>query len=173
MRKKPLIILALLWAGTTGLQAQTCNLSIKATTPTAQFSINGDGTVTDSKTGLMWKQCVEGKEGVDCATDTLSSFTWDQALQQPEILNASGGFASHTDWRLPNIKELSSILEMGCYQPAVNLTLFPGDPGSYVWSGSPYAGDAYGAWGVYFYGGDVDDFGRGDYYAVRLVRSGQ
>ncbi|MCP4235257.1 MAG: DUF1566 domain-containing protein, partial [Aestuariibacter sp.] len=37
-----------------------CQVDIPASTPDSQLQDNGDGTVTDNKTGLMWKQCSEG-----------------------------------------------------------------------------------------------------------------
>lgn len=98
---------------------------------------NSDGTITDTKTGLMWKKCMEGFTGNSCDTGAAAAFTWQTALQQPGVVNSGGGFAGQTDWRLPNIKELTSIVEEQCYDPAINLTRFPNTPSSVVWSGSP------------------------------------
>ena len=168
--------------------AQTCNSQIAETTPAYRFEIHGNGTVTDKQTGLMWKQCHEGQSGNDCATGDAISFPWDEALQTPETLNASGGYAGHTDWRLPNIKELLSIVEEACYGPAINLSVFPGLSGwkeSKVWSGSPfsdYSGyPAGGVWRVYFNSGRTNGYGElprpGPHSPsnspVRLVRNGE
>ncbi|MCW5200383.1 DUF1566 domain-containing protein [Desulfobulbus sp. F4] len=135
---------------------------------------NGDGTVTDSKTGLMWKKCLEEISGGNCENGSAAgSFTWQQALQQPGTVNASGGFASYTDWRLPNIRELRSLVEEQCYHPAINLNHFPNTPGSDVWSGSPDAADPGYAWYVIFDYGSSYLNRRDDTNAVRLVRGGQ
>lgn len=40
---------------------QTCNSNIPESTPTSRFTDNGNGTVTDTKTGIMWKRCAEGQ----------------------------------------------------------------------------------------------------------------
>lgn len=153
---------------------QTCKPAIPASTPTGQFVDHGDGTVTDIHTGLMWKQCLEGLSGSGCATGTLLTFTWQGALQQPGVVNGGGGFSGHADWRLPNIKELRSIVEEQCMFPAINLTLFPNDLGSYVWSSSPYAYVSDGAWDVNFDDGSAFfNYGRGGNRAVRLVRGGE
>ena len=62
--------------------AQVCNTAIPATTPTASFVDNSDGTVTDQTTGLMWKRCPEGQSwsGSAC-TGAAGSMTWQSALQ--------------------------------------------------------------------------------------------
>ncbi|MCI5189735.1 MAG: DUF1566 domain-containing protein [Candidatus Electrothrix sp. AS4_5] len=147
--------------------------SIPASTPDSQLVDNVDGTITDLRTRLMWKKCLEGVSGNLCDTGSPGSFTWQQALQQPGVINNAGGFAGHTDWRLPNIRELISIVEEQCKAPAINLDRFPNTPSSSVWSGSPNVGSSDGAWYVYFdYGGSVYD-GRDGSSAVRLVRGGQ
>jgi hypothetical protein len=154
--------------------AQTCKPdSIPASTPDSQLVDNGDGTVTDSKTSLTWKKCVEGLSGDDCGSGSAGSFTWQQALQQPNIVNNSSGFAGHTDWRLPNINELVSIVEEQCSNPAINLNRFPNTPSSVVWSGSPYANYSDYAWYVAFFNGVSYGGSRGFNLAVRLVRGGQ
>ncbi len=60
------------------------------------FVDNGDGTVTDRATGLTWMK-----------TDSGKAMNWSQALKYAENLN----FAGHSDWRLPNAKELQSIVD--------------------------------------------------------------
>ncbi len=144
--------------------------SIPASTPDSQLIDNGD-TVTDSKTGLMWKKCVEGLSGTHCENGSADSFTWQQALQQPRTVNNAGGFADYTDWRLPNINELISIVEEQCSDPAINLSRFPNTPSSVVWSGSPVAVSDY-AWSVGFGSGSSDFSIRDTSISVRLVRGG-
>ena len=154
-------------------KAQTCQTgSLLANTPDAQFTIGNNGTVTDNKTGLMWKRCSEGQawDGSTC-TGSAAIYTWQAALQQGQ----PSGFAGFTDWRVPNIKELRSIVELQCVDPSVNLNIFPATPFEVFWSSSTYAessGNAW-AWVIYF------DYGYGNVgiknsgYHVRLVRSGQ
>jgi len=60
------------------------------------FHANGDGTVTDRATGLMWQQADSGR-----------GMNWEQALAYATSLNLAG----HSDWRLPNAKELQSIMD--------------------------------------------------------------
>jgi hypothetical protein len=147
-----------------------CNGTVPATTPDSRFSDNGDGTVTDIKTGLVWKRCSEGQnwDGATC-TGTATTMNWQGALQA----GATSTFAAKNDWRLPNSKELGSIVERQCVNPSINSIIFPNTPSPYFWSGSPYAGDSNFAWYVYFYYG-YDSYGdRSGYGDVRLVRGGQ
>ncbi|XOF32559.1 MAG: DUF1566 domain-containing protein [Candidatus Electrothrix sp. YB6] len=168
------LILCCMFSAATVYAAQVCKTdSIPASTPDSQLIDNGNGTVTDSKTGLMWKRCLEGVKGDNCKDGTPSLLTWQQALKQPGTVNTGGGFAGHTDWRLPEIKELRSLIEGQCFGPAINLNRFPNTPSSNVWSGSSSAHLSGYAWSVGFAYGHFDIFTRTSRFAVRLVRGGQ
>jgi len=146
--------------------AQICNDNMQASTPDNRFTLNGDSTVTDNQTGLIWKRCSEGQSGTDCSSGMAKLFTWQQALQQAQIQGDG--------WRLPNIKELASIVELRCYIPAINLSIFPNTPGSSFWSSSPLSYSPYYAWYMSFSGGGANHNRR--HYNngfVRLVRGGQ
>ncbi len=151
--------------------AQTCksNSEIPASTPTSLFTDHGNGTVTDTQTGLMWAKCAQGLSGSECAAGSLIEYDWQAALN----LANSSTLASHHDWRLPNINELSSIVEGQCFSPTINLSVFPNTPSSAFWSASPYAYGSDYAWSVYFHDGHSDYDYRGNSLYVRLVRSGQ
>lgn len=149
--------------------AQPCNDAIIASAPDSRYQDNGDSTVTDLATGLIWKQCAEGLSGPDCTTGSAQTFTWQAALQHAE----AAVFADSSLWRLPNKKELFSLRERRCYNPAINTTFFPNTPSSYFWSSSPSANNSYYAWGVYFYYGSVYDYYKDSQRSVRLVRGGQ
>jgi len=140
-------------------------------TPTADFTVHGDGTVTHTPTGLMWKQCNEGLSGTSCATGTASYMTWDAALAAARNSN----FAGYTDWRLPNKQELDSVVDRSCHSPLINDQVFPGTIEDWTWTSTTVAAYPAYAW--------VVDFRRilsadavnksGGIGAVRLVRGGQ
>lgn len=153
---------------------QTCNGGL-ATTPTTNFQDNLDGTVTDLKTKLIWKKCTEGQiwqSNNTCKyeTDITPMFTWKEALEMANKVNYSGGFASATNWRIPNVKELSSIIENTCYAPAINLNVFPVSLAGIYWSATPYINANDYAWSVSFTYGENRMSYKHNYYLIRLVR---
>jgi hypothetical protein len=154
------------------LAAQVCKYdSIVATAPASRFTDNGNGTVTDQATGLQWKRCSEGQTWSDrSCTGTASTPTWQQALQRAD----TASYAGRDDWRLPNINELKSIVEEACYDPTIDLAVFPATPSSGYWSSSPYADHTYpSAWSLSFNYGN-DEYGyNGNAFQVRLVRGGR
>jgi hypothetical protein len=169
------VLLAALSAGfqvhaDTSCTAGNANATAVAETPTSAFTDNNDGTVTHNLTGLMWNRCAEGQTwGGSTCTGSATALTWAEALAQAR----DSSFAGHTDWRLPNIKELESIVESCGFSPSINTTLFPTTPVSVFWSGSSYVPNPPSAWGVYFFNGDTGaGYKTNDYY-VRLVRGGQ
>jgi len=172
MQRMSRAILFMLLLGSSHAAVAACVASITASTPTSQFTDHGNGTVTDNKTGLMWKQCSEGLSGVNCATGAVAIYTWQGALQAAQTLNAGVGFAGFTDWRVPNIKELDSIVEEQCTLPAINSVIFPATANTWYWSASPYAGNATGARVVVFSNGGGNTGSKSFNLSVRLVRGG-
>jgi len=171
-----LAVLALSAAVSVPMQATAgCNPFVAMTTPDEAFSINNNGTVTHNETGLMWKVCAEGQtwNNDGTCTGSASEMTWQQALQQPQTVNTSGGYAGYADWRLPNIKELSSIAEMACFGPALNSTIFDSAPPQPFWSSSPISQLTNQSWVVHFDRGNVTEQMRTGSWHLRLVRNVQ
>jgi hypothetical protein len=124
-----------------------------------------DDTVTDNCTGLMWQR--DTADVNDDGQSTDQDFVpWCDALAYCENLS----FAGHDDWRLPNVRELQSIVDYGLVVPSIDPVF--GALSSGYWSSTSSAGNPGGAWLVYFEGGldilDGKDFSR----YVRAVRSG-
>lgn len=163
--------------GGQAMATQICQTaSITASTPDIRFTVNANGTVTDLKTGLMWKQCSEGLSGTNCATGTATTYTWKGALLQAQSVNTGGGFAGFNDWRVPNINELSSIVEIQCNTPAINATIFPAAISSIIskyWSSSPDVNSGTNAGYVEFINGTDGTYSKSGIFYVRLVRGGQ
>jgi hypothetical protein len=150
--------------------AQTCNPAIRPSAPDSRYVVNAaQGTVLDRQTGLTWKRCVEGQSGAGCDAGSPTVLTWGAALRQA----AASDVAGFKDWRVPNRKELESLVEVACYGPAINATVFPNDLSIVVWASSPFTIDEGQAWVVYFDYGSSSYRHRRNYGAVRLVRGGQ
>jgi hypothetical protein len=160
----------------TSADAQVCDSNIRETTPTSRFVVNvQQGTVLDKSSGLMWKQCAEGMSGHSCTTSTgaYPYLGWSEALTQAQAANST--HAGYKDWRLPNIKELESLVEEKCHFPSINLTVFPNTaPTDWYWSSTPDATNAGYTWVIHFdYGYSGSDNRMGNFGIVRLVRGGQ
>ena len=123
-----------------------------------RFVDNDNGTVTDNCTGLMWQQ--------EAADDDPRD--WRQALDYCENLE----FAGHDDWRLPNVRELQSIVDYGRSDPAID-PVFGAFSSDYFSSTSGHSATHF-AWAVGFDGGHVHFRGKrsDDVSFVRAVRSG-
>ena len=119
--------------------------------------INGDGTVTATSTGLMWQQA------------TSSVKNWKSALSYCEDLDLAG----YSDWRLPIIKALQSIVDYSRSDPAIGTAYFPDTLSSGYWSSTTTANNTSCAWRIHFYyGADYYNY-KSDGRYVRAVRGGQ
>ena len=88
--------------------------------------------------------------------------------------NSGNGLCGFTDWRVPDIEELRSIVDYSRTNPSIDINYFPNTRSDWYWSASPNAYNSDLAWQLYFiYGYDYGDSYRYDNYHVRLVRSGQ
>lgn len=162
--------------------------SIMSTTACAQpyvISTNG-AEVTDQKTGLIWRRCIEGMSwnGTACINSTTvctntsavtpATFTHPEALQCAALASSFG-----TPWRLPNIKELNSIADKTVPSIRIDATIFSNTPLPNFWSASPNARDTTFAWayrfnnqdlGIFTFGEGALIFNRSASLYVRLVR---
>lgn len=137
----------------------------------AHLVMNGDGTVTDTTTGLMWQQCDMGQtwNGVSNVCDgTALQYDWQNALAQSENLTLAG----YSDWRLPNRSELLSLENYLLTGPDVNAVYFPGSSMSFYWSSTTSTSDSFSAWPVYFGYGISFYSDKSVSYYVRSVRAG-
>ena len=79
--------------------------------PNPRFTVSGD-CVTDNLTGLMWAKNANLPNGTR---------TWQGALDYVASMNSGSGLCGYHDWRLPNRKELLSLIDYSQYNPALPL----------------------------------------------------
>ncbi|MDQ7830795.1 MAG: DUF1566 domain-containing protein [Desulfovibrionaceae bacterium] len=129
--------------------------------PESRYVDNGDGTVTDKSTGLVWE-----KGG------SASGMSWEAALAWCEDAT-TGGYA---DWRPPNKRELEILVDTSRNYPAIDPAFT--ETGKVYWSGTTYdpvgfQGLHNSAWRVNFSDGQSRDYGKSVSYYARCVRGGQ
>ena len=146
-------------------QRQRCNDSKVATTPTSDFVINSNGTAVHKKTGLMWKRCIEGLGGSRCQGEPKKIF-WDDMVREYKAPR----FAGMSDWRVPTVDELKSIIEKKCRGPALNLEVFPDGSKLSNWTSSEVEGRNK-VWQMYITSGVAIKATKAVASALRLVRT--
>jgi len=108
--------------------------------PAQDLVDNGDGTILDKRTSLVWEKCALGQSGTNCATGTATNYNEPNGLTacQSEVLAGKS-------WRLPNNTEMLSIFDpTQIASPYVNATYFPTPSVSiYRTSTTVFANDAY------------------------------
>jgi hypothetical protein len=124
----------------------------------ADFS-RSNGIVTDNTTGLQWQDDYSDN------SDTIKQAKWTDAIDYCENLILGG----HSDWRLPNKKELLSIVDYGQYNPPIN-AVFTKTTSNDYWSSTTPAYYTDYAWVVSFYKGRTSYYGKSNSYYVRCVR---
>jgi hypothetical protein len=141
---------------------------------------NGDGTVTDTRTGLTWEKLSDDGS----IHDRHDTYDRSNLTAKTAFLNAYG-FAGYTDWRLPTIHELQTLVNYATYTPAITAYAFNWGctPGCTVytcscmsnsyrtWSSTVVESDPTRSWTVDFYWGDIK---RSEYNnnSIRAVRGG-
>jgi hypothetical protein len=168
---------ALLLCSHSGIAAdspQSCDVSLyPLSTPTTRFEDNGDGTVTDKESKLMWMRCAVGQTWAKgSCTGAPAALTWQAALEAAKTINKRGNFF-FSDWRLPQVPELAGIAERQCKNPRINLTVFPDTPSVAFWTATsrPSAGVEAFAFVLGFGADGVKYASKEETHDVRLVRT--
>lgn len=149
--------------------------------PSPRFTDNGDGTVKDNLTGLIWLK----------NANAFTTRSWNGAITECNTLNTGEhgltDGSAEGDWRLPSIRELHSLVDYGRYSPALCNTAGTGQwsegnpftgvaPTGYYWSGTTHPISTIFndyAYYVYMHGGDVGWDVKASLYYVWPVRGGE
>ena len=149
--------------------SQVCFDTITETTPIINFTVNNNGTATDNSTGIMWYRCSVGQTWDSQTSSCLGGneqVDWQQALKLANDATEAG----FTDWQLPSVKELSTLVERRCVDAAINSTIFPNTVAENYWTNTSGVGSTSQAWAVAFYSGKTNLRSKGSDVHLRLMR---
>ena len=121
-----------------------------------------NGVVTDSITQLEWQDDYSDNGG------GIKETTWQNAIEYCESLTLN----SQSDWRLPNVNELSSLVDDSKYNPSIN-SVFELTSSSNYWSATSSTNSSSYVWIVHFLYGKVRDYNKDVNFYVRCVRAGE
>ncbi len=156
-------------------------VQISTTIKIGQYIDSRDGTIIDTKNGLMWKRCSEGLSGMNCEEGNVKKHRWFDANRLKNIR-----YTDYTDWRLPTIDELKTLVycstgvnkdirtcNKDSEKPTINQQAFP-NTDFFYWSESMTGTNLEFVWHVNFDSGlsDINFLARAPVanFAVRLVR---
>ena len=139
-----------------------CIVSV-ASASQSSFADNGDGTVTDHETDLMWV-----KDGNSAGCNYGDHAQWPEAVDFCKNLT----FAGYSDWRLPSRKELTSIVDKEEHNLSIDTNYFPNTHAAQYWTSTKNLADGDYAWSILFFYGGVPYYDMVNYYNyVRCVRN--
>ncbi|MDH5301706.1 MAG: DUF1566 domain-containing protein [Gammaproteobacteria bacterium] len=150
----------------------------------AATDFDGASVIKDTKTNLLWSKCPLGYSAHrdagnyangSCVKDlnTPAVYRWSDAMTLAAAASVVGADGlTYTGWRLPNVKELASLIERKCAYPALNVSVFTGVDGSgtssnsgkfsaFVWTNTPERNVLYSTVPVW-----VVDFAKGETMVV-------
>jgi hypothetical protein len=104
-----------------------------ATPSVSRFADNGNGTITDNYTGLIWEKI-----------QSANLLTWEEALTYASTLSIAG----KSEWRLPNIKELQSLNNTKLFKPSFEKAFFPNVLSGNYWSSTTLQNITAKAWDI-------------------------
>lgn len=150
-----------------------CNNAIISNITPNRYSINTDNSVTDTTTHLIWSRCAAGfswsSQDNSCKINPTDAqeFTWSEALLYAKAKTTNVA----TPWRLPNTKELESLIKRNCSEPAIETAIFSSTDLARHWTSTAAIGYFGNAWAINFNDGSLLTADKTNRYQIRLVRS--
>jgi len=156
-----LLLSTMLTASLFGVEIVINKSQVIPETPKKSFFIRDSlkEIVTNTTTGLIWQDDTSVKSVIK---------NWSDAKRYCKNLN----FAGYSDWFLPTISQLESLVDTKRYNPAMKKK-FKNIISSYYWSSSSNVSNSNAAWYVYFKSGHSGNYYKASNYYVRCARAGQ
>jgi Protein of unknown function (DUF1566) len=145
-----------------------CKADLASNIEADRYEWVDNNTVKDVSTGLVWLRCPLGfvwsaaTASCDEVPNAVTTFSWSEAL--------AAGTARGDGWRLPNSKELESLVKRSCDNPAIDTTVFSPLSLGFFWSSTSASAYFGNAWAVQFQDGGVVSVAKENAYKVRLVK---
>ena len=152
------------------MSVQKCDDKKQEVTPSSRFQDNGNGTITDTQTKVTWQRCVVGMtwDGSSCTGQSLD-YKYSESHTVVDEYNQKK-VAKHSNWRLPTEAELASIVESKCFNPTINLDVFPYTPQSGYWTSTEDQGlNTTRIRVMHFYNGNAYTAHQNQSWRIRLV----
>ena len=129
---------------------------------------NGTFTIVSSTTSVLTvSESVTDEASIALDFASVADTVYDLKNQA----NSGSGIAGYTDWRIPNRREVDSIVDIGQIVPFIDGTVFPSTPSDYIWTSSVYPANVIFSMGVSFGSSNVYPLNKQtDKVYVRLVR---
>ena len=143
--------------GTKKFHVRAVRTAMALTLPAIHFKDNGDGTITDNYTGLIWQKI-----------QNANILTWEDALMYASNLTLAG----KSDWRVPNIREIQSLNDEKLVLPSFNKIFFPNIQSGNYWSSTSQVNTPTRAWDINVDYGIVSYNDKTIRENVMLVRGG-
>lgn len=128
-------------------QAQTCQDTILATASSVHFIPHNTDNLVDKRTNLIWSRCSIGQHwsNGNCL-GTAQQLTYVAA--KDEVRNKI--LKEKQQWRIPTVAELSLLVELRCFNPAIDLQLFPNTPSQSYWTTTRFVNKLKHHWLIQF-----------------------
>ncbi|MCB1304449.1 MAG: DUF1566 domain-containing protein, partial [Leptospiraceae bacterium] len=116
-----------------------------------EFTDNGDGTISDASSRLVWQKCSNGQSNDTSCSGSPTTANWQSALQYCNTLSLSG-----KSWRLPSAAELLSLVDFTQTGTVINGTFFPNTAANLYWTSTTNQALPGAGWRITFATGDLN-----------------